>query len=212
MRRCHLARLALACVLVFAGSAAQGTPFVVTFSGTITSVDPNLASQFTVGQPVSGSFAFDSAAIDQIPANTQIGQYIATNATLQIGSESYGDANAAIIIDDGTAPGDQYELVADSLTGNPVGAFAPQFWELHLQDSSASVYSDDSLPTSLDLTDFDNTFVLLRFGDGASTFADLTASVDSIAVVPEPASALLLLGALARLARHASRSARRARE
>jgi hypothetical protein len=74
--------------------------------------------------------------------------------------------------------------------------YGAQFLTMALQDSTASVFGDRSLPNSIDLADFDST--TLRFwhfeGEGESSIdvTDATYNIVSWSDVPEPTSLALL--------------------
>lgn len=201
----------LAATVSWPGAPAHATPFVVSFTGTITSVDGNLTAFFTGSEAVSGSYAFDSGATDTIGGDPDAGQYLGTNGSLHVGARTWSDSVPTVIVENDLAIfGDEYTVIGDSLSGPALGAFSASTWELTLQDSTATVFADDSLPTALSLTSFDTAQVRLRFSDGVSVFAaDVVTDIGSLTVsVPEPAAAALLAAALAAAAGRRRRPAR----
>jgi hypothetical protein len=165
-------------------------------AGTITSVDPALSAEFSVGEAVAFSYSFDSLAAD-FSSDPQTGAYGAAGFATTWGDYSATAANGTILIEN-DLPGDGYGAGSNVVVGDAVGIFALDRIQLELDDSSASVFSDDSLPLSVDLADFDERRMVLRFSY-AGTTAFVTASLDAL-TVPEPGSAGLFGAALAALA------------
>src|SRR5262245_50223351 len=64
---------------------AVATPITVQFGGFITSVDPLLAGTFAIGDPVSDTLTYDTAAADTVPGPT-IGNYPYDSFQIRFGS------------------------------------------------------------------------------------------------------------------------------
>ena len=202
--------LPLALTLLFPtlGSAATIT---LTFTGTVTSIDPSLASVYAVGDAMSGSLSYDSTASDNDP-DTAFGSYDgATNLSFDVeGDVASAPLGFVEISNDLDTPGfDSFRAAVVCEAGTvcnapaPAGA-SPNSWELVLFDSTASVFSDDSLPTSLSLGGFDDAFVALIFsGDEVGGIVGITLETLTV-TVPEPGVlGLLALAGAAALARRA---------
>jgi hypothetical protein len=73
----HNAKLAIsaAFVLLLGCSSAQSSTVTFDFTGTVSSVDPNLSSAFAVGNPITGSYTFDTAAPNTVSGNPNVGIY-----------------------------------------------------------------------------------------------------------------------------------------
>jgi hypothetical protein len=103
-------------------AAASAATITVTFTGTVSFVATDLASGFTVGDPVSGTFQYDSEAADTVPANPMLGFYPgATGFTFDFGGYlATGDApGSAVQVDnDAMAP-------ACSIASSPARRAAP---------------------------------------------------------------------------------------
>jgi hypothetical protein len=197
--------LAAACASLLSWAApASAATITVSFTGTVNFVFDQLDSAFTLGDPVSGTFQYDSDTADTVPADPVLGIYPgATNFEFDFGG----------YVATGNAPGSGVQVDNDRMatglfdrfigsktcngtcTGADVGAFTLQNLTF-LLSGPATIFSSDALPTSLDLTDFSQRSASLEFSDGA-TGPQVTALIESLTVtVPEPgALALLVLGA-----------------
>jgi hypothetical protein len=191
--------------LALVPAPAFAVPLTVSFQGTISAVDPLLASAFSPGQSVSGSFQIESTAADTV-ANPAVGLYLGpTNFTYGFGTYTAtaagGTASDFLRIDDdlvlGTNTVDIYAVEAAGVSGAAIGIFQPSRLLLTLGDATATVFSSDAIPTSLDLSTFSNHSASIRFADNGDV-ALVTANLTSVAVIPEPSSSALVgLGLLA---------------
>ena len=187
-------------------AAASADTITVSFAGTINFVATDLASAFTVGEPVSGTFQYSTAVADIVPASPNLGLYPGATAF----SFDFGGYVAT-----GNAPGSQVQVDNDATgtgtfdrfigtktcngtcTGAAVGAFVLQSLTFIVSGPS-TIFPDDSLPTSLDLTDFTQRGANLEFTNGL-TGPEVGALIESLTLtvtVPEP-SALALLACAA---------------
>ena len=163
------------------------------FTGTVSFVATDLASGFTVGDSLSGTFQYDSDTADIVPADPMLGFYPgATGFAFDFGG----------YLPTGNAPGSAVQVDNDAMgTG------------LFLLSGPATIFSDDSLPTSLELTDFTQRSASLELTNGM-TGPQVSALVESLTItVPEP-GVLALLGpgavSLAAAAGRITRPSRRA--
>jgi hypothetical protein len=188
----------LAGLWLAAAAPCEAATILASFTGQVTSVDAALSASFQSGDAISGSFSFDSDAMDASPADLTFGEYQVSDLSIQVGTYS-PDVDAGDTLEIGNHSADFLNLIANP-SGSSVGAFSPNFWQLNLADSTGSVFDSDALPTSLSLDDFDSGIIVFEFFDGMS-FPQVTGTVTSISlpVVPEPASALLVLAGLVAL-------------
>jgi hypothetical protein len=189
--------------------AASAATITVTFSGTVSFVATELDAFFDEGDPVSGSFTIDTAIGDLLPGNPVVGLYpgAASNLAFDFGgyvASADGPAGTQVQVENdamGGAPFDRF--IASKTCNNTCTAATLDIWSLVgmtflVSDSTAAVFSDDSIPLSLDLADFNQRAASLEFVDpertsGPTVSALLTAVTYT---VPEPGTlALLALGA-----------------
>ena len=146
-------------------SVAGATDITMEYSGTVTSTAANAVtiSEVEVGDSVTGQFTFDSDSQDEIPSNQLSGLYEANSLTLTVKSFNYtaSDNNISITNDSilvlGQPALDAFEIVSGlwDVSGPALSGLPPAQIDLVIVDTQAEVFTDDSLPTSLDIDDFD---------------------------------------------------------
>ena len=171
----------IACTMCI--GVARAAPVTFNFSGSVTD-DPFGVSHF--GAPISGSFSFDSAALDVI-AGAATGGYLSQGPDFGFAATVDGTAYSAagsLFIGVVNAGSDQYTVTAEN---------GSTTLELLFDDASGTAFASDALPASLSLAAFG--FRQFRlFGSDA----EILGSVDTLTAsgittpVPEPASAALL--------------------
>jgi len=188
--------VALACGIILVAGAAQALPITFSFTGKVTD-DPFGQSSF--GAPISGSYTFDSAAVDSIASPTT-GSFASAGAgfgfTANVDGTNYSVLGTLTVNTANNIAGgiDQYGAIAqDSLLD----------LELFLQDATGTALASDALPLLPP--------ALASFGFRQfrlfSADAEFLGSVDSLVCtsgcgvqsVPEPGSLLLMSLALASL-------------
>ena len=192
-----------ACVAVLA-SGAQAATITYTATGTVANVDSVLASQFSVGQAVSFTFAYDTSKTD-LEINTFLGVYVnaLTSGFGSVGSYVFSLSTSNIIIRD-NAPNDQF-FASGGASGASVGAYNLGSAGIVLTDATNAVFINDNLPTVLNLSDFTagQRLIELNFTlEGDARFgAVLEANISdlSIAQTPLPAALPLFAGGLGAL-------------
>ena len=192
--------LATIMVMVLASSATRAAQQTVFFEGTVTgftqitgSLATDLASLgVTVGATITGSYAYDSEAPDQI-SSACAGLYPTTAISFSIGSFA-GAGGALILITEHhlpdcfvTPPDDAYQVTAaDIPSPGSIDTFTyPDYdFEFLLEDSTGSAFGSDSLPISaLDLLNFDSQSGFIRFRSTTDGFIhDVNFSIDSFTV------------------------------
>ena len=182
--------VSLLAVLLLA-PAANASTITVSLTGTVTSVDAAIASAFTVGDAVSGSFQFDGQAVDTEP-DSAIGEYYPALTSLSI---SFGSYSASLGPDGGEIFTNLHGFsMLSSAIGADVAGFSLARFPIEMVLSNTSdVFPDDAIPSQVDLAAFATRSITLQFIDGNVGYL-VQASVDSLAyTVPEP-GALGLLG------------------
>lgn len=194
--------------LLFIASNAHAQLVTIQFSGTVNSLSADAAGLVNIGNSFSGSYTYETSTADATASPIE-GDY--TNAikalTLSVGGLSFSEGvdptptfltDGISIINNGFGMNiDVYAASVDTLSGSNVGIFsASQFgFNMYLIDPTGTIYSNDSLPTSLSLVPFQNpdsnlqppTLELTVLNNGTrSTFA--SANISSITTVPVPAS------------------------
>jgi hypothetical protein len=150
---------------IVSSSVAGATDITMEYSGTVTSTDANAVaiSEVEVGDSVTGQFIFDSDSQDEIESNQFSGLYEANSLTLTVKSFNYtaSDNNLSITNDSVLVAGqpalDAFEIVSGlwDVSGPALSGLPPAQIDLVIVDTEAKVFTDDSLPTSLDIDDFD---------------------------------------------------------
>jgi hypothetical protein len=193
--------LAAATLLATLSPAAQAVPLTYYFSGQVTSLsDDNsgtFASTFALGQAVSGSWTFDSAA-----TGTSILPYATSYAstfTVTIGTQTFSGVSEYRIFDDAPGGGDGFSVIneAGTYSAPALGPLTPRTFFLQNLGMPTSTLASQALvldpaaiaglaspayaPNGLRLDNPDGSYGLLYF---------------SAAVVPEPSSAWLAVSAL----------------
>ncbi len=172
------------------------------FTGQLTSVrdvDGSLEGVFSVGMPFSGQYTFESTTPDRSFIDPTFGSYrdAVTSISGILGEvpffEIRGLTGTISVSNDVSVAGfDSY-----SVSGVTEFLGAPVRFSLSLGDSTAVVFSDDSLPlTPPDLRAFDSNFFALELQpDGEALIGELTA------LVPEPGTLALMVVGLSFLTR-----------
>ena len=190
--------VALACWIILVSGAAHALPITFSFTGTVTD-DPFGLSSF--GAPISGSYTFDSAAVDSI-ASPATGSFASAGAgfgfTANVDGTNYSVPGTLTVNTANNIAGgvDQYGVIAQDSSLD---------LELFLQDATGTALASKALPLlppALASFGF-RQFRLFAADDSAQFLGTVdtlvcTAGCDA-QTVPEPGSLLLVALALASL-------------
>lgn len=152
-------------ILFFHSHLAYSETLAINVSGIVTSTSANAVtiSEVQPGDLVSGSFTYDTAAADALPAELSSGRYPSDRLQIEIAEYSYEADNNTIAVTNNAvffpnAPViDAFEIVSPlrkvsgpELSGLPIAQI-----DIVIVDTTADVFEDDSLPSSLSIEDFD---------------------------------------------------------
>jgi hypothetical protein len=198
----RISKLLALSLLLAVPSLARADIIVVSWSGTIDSVDPALASVFSIGDAASGSFLIDSETVD-LDADPGVGFYFDAASIVSFSFDTYsaGADKGTLFVTDGAGSSPDEMIVVAGFTGDPVAGLASSSFGWGLGDDSQTVFSSDAIPLSLDLSDFTGNFARMTFTDGIDPhIVSAVMTTLSYTVVPEPGSAALLAAGLLALA------------
>jgi hypothetical protein len=140
----HLKRFFMAGMLLGGLVSAHAAVVTFQFSGTVTQVPiDEVFGDIEFGEPLQGSFTFDTSAADLIPNDPSTGTYQWTDPlgmTATIGSHQFA-ANGLLSISVLNSVVDQYTVLAET-------SAADITMELFLQDGTGTVFNNDHLPTT----------------------------------------------------------------
>ena len=177
--------------VALAASAAHAATIPVSFNGTVDDgsyANPPVNTTFRPGQPISGSFVFNT--VTDTFTSFRIGGYVAPAAAVTMFSPPLAATGSAFLTDEATS-------VA---TGRPTAEFSIDFYYEVALPSTTNIVSFIENPGafSTDLAGQPSTFsVFLANADGSdTTVSGLLTSY----VVPEPGAMMLMAPALAGLA------------
>ena len=193
---------------------ALGVPLYLSYEGNLTLVeDPfdRFNASVVDGAQFSGNYTYDpDVAIDSNPDPTLGAYSLGGELVADIGDMHFAATDIyAPVRNDYTAGSiiiDSFMILAQTLTSGNLPLFNRM--SITISDDTATAFSSDALPTTLDLADFPyvNSFEIYADGVATHLYGDLT----SLTLTPEPATlSLLALGGLAMLRRRRRRSCRR---
>lgn len=172
------------------------------FEGVVETPSPFLGDRFQVGDPVTGSFTYDSSTPDGQPGNMSVGSYLGSIEAFDFQIGDYSASISPVIhgdirVDDRTTivPNprphrDAYTAVA-LMSGEQVEGFDLLLASLQILDFDGDAITDDPItPPQLDL--FSDPLITIDFAPVGSDQNRIWASLTSLQQVPEPASVALL--------------------
>jgi hypothetical protein len=216
-----LAVAALA-VLTLVPNGSRADLITLNLNGPITFMSENMAPWFALGDPITISGTIDPAlAVNDMNPDSSTAFYSGQGTnTSPLLSISFSHENYSITVNDlsreawsdvsivnnGAGPEGEYDQFGFRLQG--LGEFGQLRIDtntflginavlgaitVQMLDFSAAVFSDDSMPASVDVNQFDATTLMLSFYDNdTGSFLGFIASTE---VVPEPGTLGLLLTA-----------------
>ncbi len=135
------------------------------FTGRVTSTGANSVtiSEVQVGDQVTGTFGFNTDAADAVAQDPNTGRYLATSLALSVRDYQFSASDNTIEVSNdrplisGQPAFDAYEVVSpyQDVTGPALSELSPVQIDLVMLDSVAATFTDDSLPLSLNIGDFD---------------------------------------------------------
>jgi hypothetical protein len=182
--RCFLGP-GLCAVLSFAAAFAQVVP--ISFEGTVTQAnfDPGdpFAGSVHLGTTFSGSFVFDPASADALPADPLTGSYASNGlpfrTTLTVGGRLFtvNDFLHIGVANDYSGSIDQYTVVAGNTDASVV-------IELFLEDSGGTAFDGDALPlTPVSLASLPLARLVLTAHSVDGNYVEVLGQVTSLAFV-----------------------------
>jgi hypothetical protein len=135
------------------------------FTGKVTSTGANAVtiSEVYVGDEVAGTFTFSTDAADQVSQDPTTGRYEAESMSLSLRGFEFSAPSGTIdvsndrVLVSGQPAQDAFEVVSplQVVTGPSLSGLTPTQIDLVLVDTDAAAFSDDSLPASINLADFE---------------------------------------------------------
>jgi hypothetical protein len=195
----YLLHLSVCWVALYFPPAAMALDVTFGFTGVVTEVDAALATEFSVGEPVVGSYTFESTTADSNPGDPTLGIY--DNAISLFTATFGGDYtvtqgfDSGISIADGLPDNDVYQVfledpVAPTVAGLNLGALF-----IGLADTDSVVFASDALPlTPPNLFAFDVESSGMLYLDSPNRAMQF--QLTSLTLVPEPTSLTLTAFAL----------------
>ena len=204
-------------------SPAHAVLLNFTFGGEVTALldsegDPTtlLSSQFAVDDRFTLTFSIDTETPDGTPGDASMGSYEGVTGLSFSFTNGYSASDSEptnlFIFDEFFSTSDQFQVGASTPSGPSVGGFDAVEFFLILLDTSATVFTSDSIPTDLDLGDFNGSQFAVTFEDSGSQQVLVNSEIDSLSVtaIPEP-SAFLFGSVVAALVGVCSNTRRRRR-
>ena len=159
--------LTIVFITLFSAGIVDAASATARFRGTVTSTDANAVSisEVEVGDEVTGRFTFETTADDGMPSDPNSGLYTADSLSLSVRSYDFNGSDNNISVSNdrvvlaGQPAVDAYEVVSPlrEVTGPSLSGLPPAQIDIVLVDTTASVFSDDSLPSSIALEEFNIT-------------------------------------------------------
>lgn len=182
------------------------------YEGRITGSLTDVHEQFdvppgvVVGAPITLTYTFDSESPDRSPEHDTEGYYDLLSWSLEVGPEvitclsDCQDTGVISVINDDYHEVLEftYDMYWVNVGPSTEGWFEHRFIRFLFVDTTADVFSSDGLPTSLQLPEFDMTFMFAEWAyaclEGGCVW-DLTGETQTLGIhlVPEPGTSLLLL-------------------
>lgn len=186
-RASRILRIAVPLLLLLGSAPARGGIVSFTIQGQITAVGSAVATAFSVGEPVTITYAFETTTSDSAP-NPDLGSYAAvTGLSFDFGGYTggLGPGTSLLVVRNGDAVGgDSHQIFIDAL-GPDVNGRTLVDLNIGLEDSSDTVFTSDLLPLALQISDFDFQSAILYFTGSDNNVSFVITSISSSAA-PTP--------------------------
>ncbi len=163
---------------------------------------------FQTGDTVYLIFSYDAATNDpELYAGGQQAYYRNANLQMELNIlttdglwQATSDAGAIALYNNNPSGYDTLQFTSETdpaYTGGTIRGSGPDQFKLELENYSGTLFSDTTLPSALNLTDFDfskGTVYVNNFNSFSSLYFDLTEVVPYAVAVPEPSNAAMLFG------------------
>lgn len=196
-----LCALTLGC---FGATQAQAELVTYTFTGEVSLVDAGIASEFSVGEAVTGTYTFESTTPDS-DGSANIGSYL--NAVTAFSANIGGDYpitldNSSEIRVRNNNPNDSYSVDITDPMAATVNGLDLSLFSIFVSDPDATVFASDALPVTLpELSEFETVLNVSFFTDGGSApLEELNFRLTLLQEIPEPSSVALAAFTLTGLA------------
>jgi hypothetical protein len=157
--------LFLSIIFVLFSSLGNAKMITYQFNGTVTSTNTGSTTiqEVDVGDTVTGEFTYDTQGSDSMPSDPKSGLYPSESFSLTVKGYSFdaSDNNISVTNDsvliEGSPPVDAFEVVSPlrEVAGSSLSGLPPAQMDLVMIDSDATVFSNDALPASLNIDDFE---------------------------------------------------------
>lgn len=196
------ARVGLGVLVVMAAATpSSASTITYSFTGEVTAVSPLLAGPFAVGDAMSGTFVFDSAAIFTACGGA-CGKYDSPLQSVSMTIGSYTLTATATDLLTTPVGASEYDIYADApaISGAPVNGLTLAGFALSLIDPTATAFSTAQTLVAPVFANYAERTFALAFETGGplsettglgGTIASLS-QVETPTAVPEPTSLLLL--------------------
>jgi PEP-CTERM motif len=177
--------------------SAQAVPITVAFSGTVNIAGTALTPAIVVGSPITGSYTFDSNAVNTSANPADTGDYAVTSFTATVGGFTFSPTTSLIFVEVNTGEYSVSGAGTGSVNGHGLDVFGLSTHSQAITTTALPLTPPPPLPLAVYTLE-------LSFGlPPAEGVVDGT--ISSIAVVnsadiPEPATLILLTTAMAGLA------------
>jgi hypothetical protein len=168
--------------LIIGFSSANAATITYTATGTVSQASPDLQGQFPVGQTGSYTLTVNTTTPDSDPSPFN-GSYV--NAIVfskgSIGSYDFSTGAGNLTVTN--APVNDSFLTFALATGAAIGSDILRFAIIGLFDNSGVALLSDSIPTSLNLSDFNGlTKINLQFTRPDATFAEVIVPIETLSI------------------------------
>jgi len=219
MKRCQF--LLIVIISISMSTAAQAVPVRGLFYGHIDEIweefaPADLLAEIGVGTRFMGSFLYDGHSALAWEPNSNQAEYNGGTCSLEYTifgkTQTYhlngSVAAIGVVNNSDRVHNDSFYLSFIVSWSGSIAGYTPDEGDFSLADSSMTAFNDLCLPTSFDLSHFDNSRIWLGSTDPGNDFSQIFGKLDALSAqpVPEPATIFLLGGGLLAIAGMGRRS------